>query len=1269
MFKKSLSILLFGAAAAGLRAQQNDVIPPYWEGAVQVLKGVSQYPVPSGILYNRAFPFSGLAEENSGTLPEWNPGKFAQAVHELEMASSVPPANPQGKKIGERCRKNSLAGELQLMVFHTEVQELDTGLIRDTSLVLENRNLRFNPKSGRQSPFVSSEMSAAVLMADPPPGVGKNYRIHFPENLPFGNQFRLPVAARIRFGENGWETILPSQPLEKNFTVPGKLRVEMEITWTGNLVKTYSQVLEVQTEDPCLNPELFRRPDECPEWFTNPEFAPSGAPVPIQAQIPFQGITGKGEIYYYLRNGGQYSPQNLNLKNPIIVVDGIDFGDARKGEVIYGKYLSYLQASSGPSSVRLGARLRSMDYDVIILNFPDGRIPANAAAGRANEGIDGGCDYIERNAMVLVKLIQLVNQHLVPGSKKITLVGPSMGGLISRYALAYMEKNSSLTGTHRCGLFISQDAPHLGANIPVGLQQMIENLAGFNVAKAEQALEMLRSPASSELLINHFENAEGQKHHQARSAFLQNCLVNGMPGSRGWPADPDLRMVSISNGNNQGFVVNGKEGASPVLGGGDMLSFNLKMRNPLTFGLLLSFFDGGISFITGLIASAGKMEWKSRYAPGNNGISETFRFEFNYSLFGENISLSSNSRSWQAFNSGVSVDGAPGGLSNNTEIIADGARNGIKSADLFIRTQINFADKFHCFVPTKSALAFRWNQSSPGDLKEAFHLRNLVCTGETPFHAYYCPPENEDHVRLNEGAANFIFSQLNYQPPAAGVYYPAEIIGPRAVSAGSSSDFSSVYTGTLVFRASWHISETSGISASVTNPSNSSCKVLTSSGPGQEDGYFVINLTTEVKTLNGDWVCAGMNSRKVFVRKTRSMGIIDVPCTTDLPEGCSFYVVSNTPDYSLLSNGVVGVGYEWQISRYPDSDFGAYCWENSLTVISSLTTTPYGAQKAYINLLHGQVFGMGNVFTYYVRVRNKMKMPNPDFGLPGEPQFLFIDGPWKMQQLQTTIIPGPNCPFCPGMLVVNPENPVKDIHNQVEIRIPEEAVLPGRVRIYDAEKMLVYDGIANTRQMAVSLSEINPGILRLVFDGENGNISKNFVLLPDQNTRLIASPQIVKKDFVDEVSFRLMDDGFLESGNGTYQAVLNNLSTGAKSEWPGALAEFSMPSRSLDPGEYQLLLSNGSEEINTIFEVLPEDQNPILIFPNPATTGIQVRIPAFSPENNPELRILNSFGEEKIRQPITDDWMYLKTDSLQPGMFLLQIRNGDEIRNAWFSVE
>lgn len=128
--------------------------------------------------------------------------------------------------------------------------------------------------------------------------------------------------------------------------------------------------------------------------------------------------------------------------------------------------------------------------------------------------------------MELVKLIQDVNTELARNgsAEQLLVVGPSMGGLISRYALTYMEKkqreNPGVAAWNlRTKLWISFDAPHLGANIPVGDQYFIKFYASANEG-AEEGRQKLDSPAAQQMLVHHYStDSQLPQAHPWRQTF------------------------------------------------------------------------------------------------------------------------------------------------------------------------------------------------------------------------------------------------------------------------------------------------------------------------------------------------------------------------------------------------------------------------------------------------------------------------------------------------------------------------------------------------------------------------------------------------------------------------------------------------------------------------------------------------------------------------------------------------------------------------------
>lgn len=71
---------------------------------------------------------------------------------------------------------------------------------------------------------------------------------------------------------------------------------------------------------------------------------------------------------------------------------------------------------------------------------------------------------IQSNADILKQVINWVNDNKPAGQRNI-LIGQSMGGLIARFALRKMEQDWQY---HEVSTFVSDDSPHLGANVPLG---------------------------------------------------------------------------------------------------------------------------------------------------------------------------------------------------------------------------------------------------------------------------------------------------------------------------------------------------------------------------------------------------------------------------------------------------------------------------------------------------------------------------------------------------------------------------------------------------------------------------------------------------------------------------------------------------------------------------------------------------------------------------------------------------------------------------------
>ncbi|TPV35706.1 T9SS type A sorting domain-containing protein [Paucihalobacter ruber] len=421
------------------------------------------------------------------------------------------------------------------------------------------------------------------------------------------------------------------------------------------------------------------------------------------------------------------------LDKPIIVVDGFDPGDTRDIPGIYN-LLNYVDPINGPQN--LADFVRSEGFDVVILNAP--QYVSNGSP------IDGGGDYIERNAMVLVELIETINSQKV-GSEELVIIGPSMGGLISRYALNYMENNNL---DHQTRLWLSFDSPHLGANVPIGFQHQFNFLAfgldlggvfgNQNVVELQPLVEdLLKSNAARQLLVDHFEShlASGSNvnfdpallnpdAHPFRDIFVNN--INGLTPS-GYPEN--TRNVSVINGSGIGNPYFAIGNSGPTVTNGYTVinnSFNVALLTNLNI------------FI--------------RFTPAA-GVTQQVSAT---SIVSFGSTIVSSSASSQSFSFTDGVDAAPGGLFDLSGL-TEGTGGG--TADDFLAAiQI---DKFS-FIPSVSALGMTVTNNEI----DWFHNIDLgtpsgrAVLNETPFVNWFLPADNEPHLQLTQANVAFAIEEI-----------------------------------------------------------------------------------------------------------------------------------------------------------------------------------------------------------------------------------------------------------------------------------------------------------------------------------------------------------------------------------------------------------------------------------------------------------------------------------------------------------------------------
>lgn len=267
-----------------------------------------------------------------------------------------------------------------------------------------------------------------------------------------------------------------------------------------------------------LSAQLPKQP-----WF-GMRLQPSGQPArhpdhewKLTADQPYQGRFATGRAAVYLGGG------NTEITRPFIFADGFNYGRSD----LPGLF-AHFNAPYPGSNVGFLEQLLTAGIDVVLVGFEERHT------------------YIQANAGVVISAINKVIQER-QGGEPLIVGGVSMGGIITRYALAEMENQHQ---DHETATYLSWDSPHNGAWIPLILQQMayfFESLPA-KPGKVKEA-ELIRSPAAQQLLYAWIPDAKYEG-PVATSSELRTQFLAELRDLGQFPQRP--RKLGVANGTGNG---------------------------------------------------------------------------------------------------------------------------------------------------------------------------------------------------------------------------------------------------------------------------------------------------------------------------------------------------------------------------------------------------------------------------------------------------------------------------------------------------------------------------------------------------------------------------------------------------------------------------------------------------------------------------------------------------------------------------------------------
>ncbi|WP_329203272.1 MULTISPECIES: esterase/lipase family protein [unclassified Streptomyces] len=391
--------------------------------------------------------------------------------------------------------------------------------------------------------------------------------------------------------------------------------------------------------------------------------SPERAVLPKAASWDDRWSLAGGTAWVYYSRPGQ-----TKVRRPVILADGFAMGPSDPDVLWNG-----LENGRFP----FVTKLREQGYDLVLLGFDE-------RSASVIDNADTAIDCIKKT---------IANRE---GSASLTVGGFSMGGLVTRYALAKMGNE------HQTSTYISYDTPHQGAWLPIAVQ----GFAHFVKEHWGSANELMRhfstlvnSPAARQLLRWHIATPSATAgQDQARTDFITALEEVGY-----WPAG--VRRFGVANGSGTG-AGNGIPAGTPAM----------SSSGPVLGGTTLNTQATGAQTVARL-QKAGSEPVLVR----TDGLPD--------------------------------IDGAPGGLFPEAELLPGNFAIAAMLAMLLDGEPAQLAHPTSTFVPTISAVA-------AGDIDNRDALYSKIDPTNSELDDFLCADGNEGHTVMTERLGRWILDHL-----------------------------------------------------------------------------------------------------------------------------------------------------------------------------------------------------------------------------------------------------------------------------------------------------------------------------------------------------------------------------------------------------------------------------------------------------------------------------------------------------------------------------
>lgn len=237
---------------------------------------------------------------------------------------------------------------------------------------------------------------------------------------------------------------------------------------------------------------------------------------------------------------GYTSSDSPTVDRPLLIVEGIDEGTDGANRNFPSYYFAAITEVDPATGYSVADVLNANGYDIFVYNF-------------ANSSQSMRC-----NAMGVLGALMDIRSRFGMHIDPTRVLGISMGGVVSRYALAWGEEHDF---AHGCDFFGSIDAPQQGAWVSLAFQNQLKPTADAGdpatsaiaaPLRSEAGLQLLRQNAWDPQLNRRSDEVDeiiGGPIHQAFYDELRALNANAETGESGYPRETLNVGVSFGRGD------------------------------------------------------------------------------------------------------------------------------------------------------------------------------------------------------------------------------------------------------------------------------------------------------------------------------------------------------------------------------------------------------------------------------------------------------------------------------------------------------------------------------------------------------------------------------------------------------------------------------------------------------------------------------------------------------------------------------------------------